>query len=103
MMRLLNGINNIINAMLHGDLRYQKVAETEAAREPEKDTELGNEDTLPALFKISDDYGFSKLELRYKLSSSEFKKSEEKFHSLKIPIKGSSRDHLRDWYKVSTA
>ncbi len=54
--------------------------------EPEKDTELGNEDTLPALFKISDDYGFSKLELRYKLSSSEFKKSEEKFHSLKIPI-----------------
>jgi len=54
--------------------------------EPEKETELGNEDTLPVLLKITDDYGFTKLELRYRLTASEFKKPEEKFHSLKLPI-----------------
>ncbi len=54
--------------------------------EPHDDIDLGNEDSVPAILHIADDYGFSKLTLKYRLSASEFKKPEEKFKSIKIPI-----------------
>lgn len=67
--------------------------------EPEKDIELGNEDVIPAILKISDDYGFSKLTLNYKLSASEFKKPSEKFTSLSIPInkRETEEDVFYEW------
>ncbi len=67
--------------------------------EPEKDIELGNEDTVPVILKISDDYGFSKLTLNYRLSASEFKKPSEKFTSLSIPInkRENEEDIFYEW------
>ncbi len=54
--------------------------------EPNKNVNLGNDDRLPLLLKISDDYGFTKLKLHYRLSSSKYEKPAENFSSIDIPL-----------------
>ncbi len=67
--------------------------------EPKKDIELGNEDQITTLLKLEDDFGFTKLLLKYRLDVSEFKKPGEKFKSLVIPInKGKTeQDVFYEW------
>ncbi len=50
---------------------------------------VGNE-LLPVELKIGDDFGYSKLLLHYKLSSTKFGEPETKYHSIRIAIKSNS-------------
>jgi hypothetical protein len=61
---------------------------------PNKDTNLGNDNRVPLFVKISDDYGFTKLVLRYRLSSSKYSedRQDDEYSSLDIPINKSSRE-----------
>ncbi|MFO7447128.1 MAG: DUF4175 family protein [Ignavibacteriaceae bacterium] len=59
---------------------------------PNKDVSLGNDNRLPLLLKISDDYGFSKLILNYRLSSSKYEKPQENFTSIEIPFDKISKE-----------
>ena len=54
--------------------------------EPGRNTALSNDNRLPLLAKISDDYGFTKLVLRYRLSSSTYGKTAKEFSDIEIPI-----------------
>ncbi len=54
--------------------------------EPGKNTSLGNDNRLSLLSKISDDYGFTKLILNYRISSSKYKKADTVFSKIEIPL-----------------
>ncbi len=54
--------------------------------EPGKNSPLANDNRLPLLSKISDDYGFTKLILDYRLSSSKYKKADTVFSKIEIPL-----------------
>ncbi len=53
---------------------------------PNKDVDLSNDNRLPIDLKISDDYGFTKLLLQFKLSGNKNDKKENEFKQLEIPI-----------------
>ncbi len=53
---------------------------------PDKDLKLSGIHQVSLLTKISDDYGFSKLLLKYRLSSSDFSPVQEEFNSVAIPF-----------------
>ncbi len=53
---------------------------------PDNDVLLANDNRLPLDTKISDDYGFTKLLLNYKLSSSKNEKPDKEFKTIEIPI-----------------
>ncbi len=54
--------------------------------EPGKNTSLANDNRLTLLSKISDDYGFTKLILNYRLSSSKYKKVDTAYSKIEIPL-----------------
>ncbi len=65
---------------------------------PGKDVELGNEDVIPLVIKISDDYGFRRLLLKYRLVQSDFKTPGEKTASVGLPLsKSAEQTVLYDW------
>ena len=67
-------------------------------KEPGKNTDLSADNRLTLLASISDDYGFSKLTLFYKLSSSQFEQPYREYKSLEIPIgKGKELDVPYIW------
>lgn len=51
---------------------------------PKDDIKLGNENKIPIALKISDDYGFSKLNLNYILVSSKYRKPFDSYQSIPI-------------------
>ncbi len=53
---------------------------------PAKDVNLSADNRVPLAAKISDDYGFTKLLLCYRLSSSKYKEVQKNFSSVEIPI-----------------
>ncbi|MCL5030362.1 MAG: hypothetical protein M1480_15230 [Bacteroidetes bacterium] len=53
---------------------------------PNQNTSLANDNRLPLVSKISDDYGFTKLLLHYRLSSSKYEKTQDDFKSIEISI-----------------
>lgn len=53
---------------------------------PNKDVDLANDNRLPLFARVSDDYGFTKLNLSYRLSSSKYRASEKEFSKINIPI-----------------
>jgi hypothetical protein len=59
---------------------------------PNKNVSLGEDDRLLLLSKIIDDYGFTKLLLHYKLSSSKYEKPQENFSSIEIPLKKNDKE-----------
>ncbi len=59
---------------------------------PNQNTSLANDNRLPLVSKISDDYGFSKLLLHYKLSSSKYEKTQNDFKSTEISINKNSTE-----------
>jgi len=54
--------------------------------QPNKNVDLGDDQRLPLLLSVSDDFGFSKLELHYRLSASRYEKPESNFHTIELPI-----------------
>jgi hypothetical protein len=54
--------------------------------EPNKNTSLSNDNRLPLLAKIDDDYGFTRLALHYRLSSSKYEKPQPDFSEIEIPL-----------------
>ncbi len=59
--------------------------------EPNKNTSLANDSRLPLLVKVSDDYGFTKLVLYYRLSYSKYSKPQNDFMKLEIPFDKSQK------------
>jgi len=53
---------------------------------PNHDVALSTDNRLPLDMKISDDYGFTKLLLHYRLSSSKYKTTQKEFKTIEIPV-----------------
>jgi hypothetical protein len=63
---------------------------------PKQDINLANDSRVPIEIKVNDDYGFSKLNLNYKLSSSKYEKPHDKFTSFEIPIDKKIKEQIVD-------
>ena len=59
---------------------------------PNRDEVLGNDNRLPLLSKISDDFGFTKLILNYRISASRYEPEQVQFTSLEIPINKNEKE-----------
>jgi hypothetical protein len=59
---------------------------------PTEDLKLGSQTKVSLVSKISDDYGFSKLSLNYRLSTSKYRTPETKFSTLSIPISKETKE-----------
>ena len=69
---------------------------------PNQSTSLSNDNRLPLGVKISDDYGFTKLLLHYRLSQSRYEPIQKEFSSVSIPItKNTTQEEVR--YKWNLA
>ncbi len=64
---------------------------------PAENTVLSSDQRLAILSKISDDFGFSKLLLHYRLSRSEYEQPQEKFSSIEIPISASLKEQIPNY------
>ncbi len=53
---------------------------------PNKNIDLGEDQRLPLLLSIADDFGFTKLLLHYRLSASRYEPPQEKYQSIEVPI-----------------
>ena len=53
---------------------------------PNKNIDLGDDQRLPLLLSIADDFGFTKLMLHYRLSASRYEPPQEKYLAIEIPI-----------------
>jgi len=53
---------------------------------PNGNSNLENDNRLPILLKIADDYGFTKLVINYRLSASKFTKVQDEYSKIEIPI-----------------
>ncbi|HSP87951.1 MAG TPA: DUF4175 family protein [Ignavibacteriaceae bacterium] len=53
---------------------------------PDGNVSLGNDNRLPLVLKVADDYGFTKLILHHKLSASRYELPQEKFTTFEIPL-----------------
>ncbi|RKY97558.1 MAG: hypothetical protein DRQ13_04550, partial [Ignavibacteriae bacterium] len=53
---------------------------------PNKNLPLANDNRLTLLAKVADDYGFSKLNLNYRLSASRYEPPQSEFSSIEIPL-----------------
>jgi hypothetical protein len=58
---------------------------------PDQDVNLGNDNRVAMEMKIADDFGFSKLVLNYRLSSSKYEAPKEEYSTIDIPI-GKNRE-----------
>jgi hypothetical protein len=59
---------------------------------PPGNTNLANDSRVPAFLRIADDYGFSRLLIKYRLSESKYQKISEEFTSIEIPISHASKE-----------
>jgi hypothetical protein len=53
---------------------------------PDGNISLGNDNRLPLILKIADDYGFTKLVLHHRLSASRYELPQKEFTSFEIPL-----------------
>lgn len=54
--------------------------------EPNKNVPLENDNRLPLVSKVTDDYGFTKLVLNYRISSSKYKQVQDEYSKIEIPF-----------------
>ncbi len=64
---------------------------------PNKDVNLPNDNRVGLAAKISDDFGFTKLLLHYRLSSSRYEKVQNDYKSLEIPINKNQTEEEADY------
>ena len=63
--------------------------------EPGRDKNIDENLRLPMMFRIQDDYGFTKLQLGYKLDASRYEPAHEEYSYIDIPIpSGASNDEI---------
>ncbi len=60
--------------------------------EPNKDVTLANDNRLPLYLKVTDDYGFTKLLLKYRLAASKYEPPHKEFSSIEIPINKNDKE-----------
>lgn len=60
--------------------------------EPGKNTDLSNDNRLPLLLRISDDYGFSNLKINYKILSVDENSPNQKYESVNIDFDKRTKD-----------
>ncbi len=60
---------------------------------PTSNVQLNEDVILPTKLSISDDYGFSKLELKYKLIASKYSSPEKNYSTIKVPIPTTSENN----------
>jgi len=60
---------------------------------PTHDAALANDNRLPMLTKITDDYGFTKLLLNYRLSASKYEPEQTQFTSIEIPFNKNEKEN----------
>ncbi len=74
---------------------------------PKENINLANDSRVPIEVKLNDDYGFSKLNLNYKLTSSKYESAQEKFSSIEIAINKKVKeqvvDHIWNLTKINPA
>ncbi len=63
---------------------------------PKQDLSLANDSRVLIEVKVNDDYGFSKLNLNYKLTSSKYESPQEKFSSIEISIDKKIKEQIVD-------
>ncbi len=69
---------------------------------PKEDINLGNDQRVGLFFKISDDYGFSKVVLNYRLSASRYEKPQEGYTQIEIPVaKGAKESDINYIWNLS--
>lgn len=64
---------------------------------PDADVKLGADNSIPFRLKIADDYGFSNLQLKYRLSASRFTQVSENFSTIIIPMNGGTTEKEIDY------
>ena len=64
---------------------------------PKQDINLANDSRVPVEVKINDDYGFSRLNLNYRLSASRYEPVQEKFSMIEIQIDGKIKEQIVDY------
>ncbi len=64
---------------------------------PKDNVNLANDSRVPVEVKINDDYGFSKLNLNYRLSASKYEPVQEKYTPLEINIDKKSKEQIADY------
>lgn len=64
---------------------------------PKENLTLGNDNRVNINAKVSDDFGFSKLLLNYRLSASKFEKVSDQFISVELPLDKDKRDYLLNY------
>lgn len=60
---------------------------------PNRDVALANDNRLPILTKITDDYGFTKLLLHHRISTSRYEPPQTQFSSLEIPFNKNEKEN----------
>lgn len=63
---------------------------------PKQDINLANDSRVPIEIKVNDDYGFLKLNLNYKLSSSRYEPAQENFSIIEISIDKKIKEQIID-------
>ncbi len=63
---------------------------------PTENINLGNDNRVPMEVKVNDDYGFTRLNLNYKLTSSRYEPAQEKFSSVEIAIDKKVKEQIVD-------
>jgi hypothetical protein len=96
---LLNDLNNNQNLQ---PVRYYLKAIYDSAPSielvyPKQDLNLANDSRVATEVTINDDYGFSKLNLNYKLSSSKYEPAQEKYTSIEINIDKKIKEQIVDY------
>lgn len=64
---------------------------------PRTDINLPEDNRVPINLKISDDFGFTKLVLNYRLSSSQYEKPQENFSQIEIQFDRNSKEQFVDY------
>ena len=59
---------------------------------PNENSNLANDNRVPILLKITDDYGFTKLIINYRLSASKYAKVQDEFSKIEIPINKNEKE-----------
>ena len=70
---------------------------TIAILSPGANLDVAGDETLPLLFRLTDDYGLSKLRLAYKLVHSRYEPAAADFTSVEIPLTGTGPDRIVPW------
>lgn len=63
---------------------------------PKQDINLANDNRVPVEVKINDDFGFSRLNLNYRLTASKFEPSQKDFTSVEISIDKKNKEQIVD-------